>query len=175
MAEHLIFEAGEQTLGLAVDCVREVVRAVSLSPPVGQESFVEGLLNLRGQVVPVVDLGQRLNLQMPALAESDYLVVLSDQNDRLCAVRACGQVRLTSEAELVADTSSDADDELPAIASETNSNGHADSPLTASYVKVNRLIVPLLNPEALSKTAYSVVKASGVTESAITEHAEGHE
>ena len=49
MAEHLVFEAGEQTLGVKVDCVREVVRAVTLSRPVVQEDTVEGLLNLRGQ------------------------------------------------------------------------------------------------------------------------------
>lgn len=170
MAEHLVFEAGEQTFGVKVDSVREVVRAVTLSRPVAQEDAIEGLLNLRGQVVSVIDLEQFLNLQTPPLSQSDYLVVLSDRNDRLCAVRACGQVRLTTDAELVVDSPAAQDDDI----NETNSQparqaiGQADAArppeaVTAGYLRVGHLVVPLLDPEALSRIAQSSVEAASVS------------
>lgn len=174
MAEHLIFEAGEQTLGVAVDCVQEVVRAVTLSPPVGQEGAIEGLLNLRGHVVSVIDLGQCLNLEMPALAESDYLVVLTDRSGRLCAVRACGLVKLTSEADLVVDSAAGSRLGPTAGNSETQFDNQAALPLTAGYLKVDRLVVPLLNPEALSGSAHSVIQNSGASATTAAESAEGN-
>lgn len=132
MAEYLVFQVGEQSFGVAVDSVREVVRAATLSNSAAQPDTVEGHLNLRGGVVPVVDLGRLLNFETVAMSTSDFLVVMSDSRDRLCAVRSNSEVQLTSEAELV---------ENPA--------GGKPHGSTAGQIRVGRAIVPLLNPDRL--------------------------
>jgi chemotaxis signal transduction protein len=132
MAEYLVFQVGEQSFGVAVSCVREVVRAATLSASAAETDTVEGLLNLRGGVVPVVDLGRLLKFQTVAMSASDYLVVLADSRDRLCAVRSNSEVQLTSEAEVV---------EHP---------GSGDPHQSAvGQIRVGRAIVPLLNPDRL--------------------------
>jgi purine-binding chemotaxis protein CheW len=48
--------------GLPLDCLVEVVRMAALAPVPTAPSFVLGLLDLRGRVVPVLDLRRRLGL-----------------------------------------------------------------------------------------------------------------
>jgi purine-binding chemotaxis protein CheW len=132
MAEYLVFQVGDQSFGVAVSCVREVVRAATLSATAEDADTVEGLLNLRGGVVPVVDLGRMLKFQTVALSVSDYLVVLAGSRDRLCAVRSNSEVQLTSEAEVV------------------ENSGSGDSHrATSGQIRIGRDIIPLLNPDRL--------------------------
>jgi len=90
--EFAVFSISEVVFAFDVSDVREILRAASLSPapaPAG----VEGLLNLRGQVVPVVDIRSILGLPAREIAVSDYLVVLESEGRR-ATVRTESHVRL---------------------------------------------------------------------------------
>lgn len=54
------FRLGAQVIALDVAQVREVVRWQSPTPLPGAPSLIEGVIELRGSVVPVVDLGRAL-------------------------------------------------------------------------------------------------------------------
>jgi purine-binding chemotaxis protein CheW len=73
--EILIFEVGGQRYGLPARDVQEVVRAVAMQPLPKAPAVVEGVINLRGQVVPVLDIRARFRLPAKALAPSDHLVI----------------------------------------------------------------------------------------------------
>ncbi|MEO8622479.1 MAG: chemotaxis protein CheW [bacterium] len=77
--------AGVQ-VALPVSSVKEIVRAVALAIVPGAPRLLEGALNLRGTLVPVVDLRLRLGLPSRANDPSDSLIVLAT-NARLLAVR----------------------------------------------------------------------------------------
>jgi purine-binding chemotaxis protein CheW len=72
----LVFELEGRRFGVPADRVREVVRAVALTPVPGAPSVVEGLLDLRGEVLPVLDLRRRFELPIRPLKLSDQLIVL---------------------------------------------------------------------------------------------------
>lgn len=56
------FALGDYQCALALDDVREVLRVVAVTPlPVAPE-FVEGVINRRGHVTPVIDLRKRVGL-----------------------------------------------------------------------------------------------------------------
>ena len=57
------FTIGEVNYGIPVDQVREVRDMQSVTPVPGAPSYVEGVTNLRGQIITVMDLRTRLNLQ----------------------------------------------------------------------------------------------------------------
>ena len=78
VAKVLIFEIGGQRYGLPAADVRELVRAVAILPlPLPLESaFLEGVFDLRGTVVPVVDLRARLRLPSKAVEPSDHLIII---------------------------------------------------------------------------------------------------
>ena len=54
------FEVGGHTYAIDVSQVREVVRWQAVTPLPNAPSLIEGVIDLRGAVVPVVDLGRAL-------------------------------------------------------------------------------------------------------------------
>ena len=60
--EILVFEINGQRFGIRAVDVVEVLRAATLTPLPTAPSLIEGLLNLRGRVVPVLDVRERLGL-----------------------------------------------------------------------------------------------------------------
>ena len=62
--------------------VREIVRAVAIAPLPAAGAIVEGAINVRGQVIPVLDLRARFGLPPEPLAIDHHLVIAtSDQRD----------------------------------------------------------------------------------------------
>jgi purine-binding chemotaxis protein CheW len=57
--------------------IREIIRLPKLAPLPRALPFVEGVINLRGQVIPVVDLRKRFGLPPLENRESSRLLILS--------------------------------------------------------------------------------------------------
>ena len=77
---------GGATLGLPAQAVREIVRAVAITPLPGAPAIIEGVIDLRGVLVPIVDARARLALTPRTLDPSEFMVVL-EAGERLVAVR----------------------------------------------------------------------------------------
>ena len=73
--EVLLFTLEGQRYALPMQDVRELVRAVRLTPLPRAPAVVEGLLDLRGELLPVLDMRRRFRLPARPLATSDHLVV----------------------------------------------------------------------------------------------------
>ena len=86
LLELLIFEVGGQRFGLAVSDVHEIVRAVPPVPLLGSPAGIEGVINVRGSVVPVLDIRRRFHLPARPLEYTDHLVI-ARVTDRLVALR----------------------------------------------------------------------------------------
>jgi purine-binding chemotaxis protein CheW len=56
------FTIGEVNYGVPVEQVREVRDMQTVTPVPGSPAFVEGVTNLRGQIITVMDLRKRLGL-----------------------------------------------------------------------------------------------------------------
>ncbi|RKH73523.1 purine-binding chemotaxis protein CheW [Corallococcus interemptor] len=75
--EVLLFTLERQRYGLPVEDVRELVRAARLTPLPQAPDVVEGLLNLRGDLLPVLDLRRRFRHPARALSPMDHFIVAS--------------------------------------------------------------------------------------------------
>ncbi|CAM4449640.1 purine-binding chemotaxis protein CheW [Corallococcus exiguus] len=84
--EVLLFTLERQRYGLPVEDVRELVRAARLTPLPQAPDVVEGLLNLRGELLPVLDLRRRFRHPARALSPMDHFIVAST-GGRLVAMR----------------------------------------------------------------------------------------
>lgn len=60
--QYLTFEVAGDEYGLPILRVREILRYEALTRVPGMPACVRGVCNLRGQVVPVIDLGVKLGL-----------------------------------------------------------------------------------------------------------------
>jgi purine-binding chemotaxis protein CheW len=75
LVEVLVFEVGGRRYGLRAADVREILRAVTVVPLPRAPAIVEGVINLRGAVVPVLDLRSRFGLPAKAAEPADHLIV----------------------------------------------------------------------------------------------------
>ena len=82
----LTFQLDRRPYAFPADRVVQVVQMVAISPLPGAPSVVEGVVNLRGTVIPVYDLRQRFGLPLHPIDPSQHLVFLA-AGPRTAAVR----------------------------------------------------------------------------------------
>ena len=58
----VVFQLGAELYGVDIARVHEIIRLQSITRVPRAPSFVEGVINLRGKVIPVVDLRRRFGL-----------------------------------------------------------------------------------------------------------------
>lgn len=84
--EILLFALDGQRYALWADDVRELLRAVAIVPLPRAPRIVEGVINLRGRIVPVLDFRGRFGLPRKDVEPSDHLIVAA-VGSRLVAIR----------------------------------------------------------------------------------------
>jgi purine-binding chemotaxis protein CheW len=96
--EVVLFEVAGQLYGLPAADVRELVRAVAIVPLPQAPAIVEGIINLRGKVVPVLDIRSRFRLPSKPVDPADHLLVAT-AGEYLVAVRADRAINLVQLAQ----------------------------------------------------------------------------
>ncbi|AKK64015.1 chemotaxis protein [Xanthomonas oryzae pv. oryzicola] len=91
----LRLRCGEQTYALELLKVQEVVLPVPLLPLRGTASAMLGIMNLRGQVVPVIDLGVHLGAS-PVDMDLHTRVVVLEENGETMGLRVSAVEDVTS-------------------------------------------------------------------------------
>jgi purine-binding chemotaxis protein CheW len=72
----VVFELGAEFYGVEISRVHEIIRLQSVTHVPRAPSFVEGVINLRGKVIPVVDLRRRFGLPSGEHTRASRIVVL---------------------------------------------------------------------------------------------------
>lgn len=72
-------------LGIPVDTVDRVIMAAEITPLPDVPAAIAGVINIHGEVMPVVDLRKRFRLPSRSLAPSDHFVIVRPR-DRALAV-----------------------------------------------------------------------------------------
>lgn len=99
-----MFAVEGERYAVAASAVREVVRAVAVRRLPGAPAAVEGVVDVRGELVPVYDLRARFGLPRRDVHPSEHFVVAT-AGDRPAAVRADRVEGLASVADAAADAS----------------------------------------------------------------------
>ncbi|MFQ5840724.1 MAG: chemotaxis protein CheW [Candidatus Methylomirabilales bacterium] len=94
------FEMGQEEFGVEVGLIQEIVRVPEITWVPEAAWCVEGVINLRGRIVPVIDLKKRLRLgEVKRSRQSRVLVVEIDKRLVGLLVDAASEVlRLPTEA-----------------------------------------------------------------------------
>ena len=65
------FQLGDELYGVDIMDVKEIVKTQSVRPIPQAPYYVEGIFNLRSQIIPVVSLHKRFRLKMLEITEDD--------------------------------------------------------------------------------------------------------
>lgn len=80
IVEIIEFKLGGESYGIELAFVREVYPLKHFTPLPGVPSFILGIVNVRGQILPVVDLRKFLNLPENGMGELDKVIILRDDH-----------------------------------------------------------------------------------------------
>ena len=70
------YKLGEETYGINVMQVQEVLRHTEIAPVPGATEYVLGIINLRGNVVTVIDTRSRFGLEPTDLTDNTRIVII---------------------------------------------------------------------------------------------------
>lgn len=74
------FRIGRETFGLPIASVREIVRVPEITSVPNAPDYIEGVINLRGRIIPVVDLRKRFGDSRTEANKKNRIVVVELQN-----------------------------------------------------------------------------------------------
>lgn len=74
--KYLVFQVGEVRCGIDILGIEGINWVPAITPVFSAPDYVKGLLNLRGQLVTVFDLGKRLGLGECHLSQTSRIIII---------------------------------------------------------------------------------------------------
>lgn len=74
--KYLTFSLGNEEYGIGILKVKEIIGMMRITPVPQTPDFVKGVINLRGKVIPVIDLRLRFNMDENGYTERTCIVVV---------------------------------------------------------------------------------------------------
>ena len=81
--QYLTFMLGGKVYGLEILNIKEIIEFGEITEVPMTPDFIAGVINLRGSVVPVVDLSQRFSGKATVIAKRTSIIILEVENDDL--------------------------------------------------------------------------------------------
>ena len=83
---HIVgFQVGRETYGVPIMSLHEIVRVPEITAVPDAPEYMEGVINLRGKIVSVIDLRKRLGQTKVAPSRRNRILVV-EHNGRLCGL-----------------------------------------------------------------------------------------
>lgn len=73
----LVFTLGKSRHALPLSDVQQVIRVVEITPLPQLPDFIRGVINIRGKVIPVIDLRTRLGLPSREMRLDDRFIIVT--------------------------------------------------------------------------------------------------
>ncbi len=77
------FVIGKELFGVDILMVQEIIRETPITPIPNSPDFIEGVINLRGNIIPVIDLRKRLNLREGTAPPGQTWIMILNVNGRI--------------------------------------------------------------------------------------------
>ncbi len=132
----VIFELAGGSYGVDIQFVREINRLIDIRPIPKAPDFVEGIINLRGTIVPVVDLGLRFGLAPTEKSKDTRIVVIEN-----------GEHTLGMKVDEVSEVLRIPADEIDSATNMTTTG--IDLDFVEGVGKVGERLILILNPDKL--------------------------
>lgn len=79
----VVFKLAQEEYGVKIVQVKEIINLTEVTPLPQAHSAVEGVINLRGQIIPIIDLKKRLGLAVQEYSSEARVIVVEIENQFL--------------------------------------------------------------------------------------------
>ncbi len=144
--KYLTFTLEKEEYGIGILKVKEIIGMIPITPVPRTPEFVKGVINLRGKVLPVVDLRLKFSMgEIPYNERTCIIVVEIDNQDEMVLIGIV--VDAVSE---VLSISGDAIEDPPAFGTKLSTDYILGMAKTETGVKILLNIDQVLNQEDIS-------------------------
>jgi len=126
----VIFSLGTEEYALPITRVQEIIRYTEPRVVASRTAWIRGAINLRGKIVPVCDLAERLGLQLERREVGKIVIVETETGTAGVIVDDVEEVLTVDDAQL---------EDVPA----------ADAAYVDAIAKLDDRLAILLNPDGL--------------------------
>lgn len=99
------FQLGEELYGVDIMDVKEIVRVQDIRPIPNAPYYVEGIFNLRSEIIPIINLHKRFHLKKAQLEEGDeylggFIIINIDGNKIGIIIDRIARVVMVQQGEI---------------------------------------------------------------------------
>lgn len=76
LQQYTVFSIGQQLCALSIEEVVEIIRVQTITEVPGVEAYIKGMLNLRGSIIPVVDLRKRFRMPVLPFQKKTRIIIV---------------------------------------------------------------------------------------------------
>lgn len=143
----ITIKIGEYLFGIDLQHVREVNRFLDITPVALAPEFVAGLMNLRGQIVTVIDPGIKLHMEKRKISKTSRCVILKTATeDATISLKDILGILVDSIGDIYTVNNSEIEPSPPNV-------GEIDEQLISGIVKLENELLIILKMETLLQAA----------------------
>ncbi|MBK7993229.1 MAG: purine-binding chemotaxis protein CheW [Blastocatellia bacterium] len=79
----ILFKVASEIFAVEISLVKEIVPFQNITPVPDAYNFVEGIINLRGKIVTIIDMRKRLHTQIAESKEKTSRIIILEIDDKL--------------------------------------------------------------------------------------------
>lgn len=83
----VVFGLGKEEYALDIQYIQEIIGLQETTKVPNMPQYVEGVVNFRGRIIPVIDLAQKFNLETKDQDDSARLIVLEFVQDKPIGIK----------------------------------------------------------------------------------------
>ena len=99
--KYLSFMVGNEEFGIEIFCVKEIINIVSITQVPSSPSYVKGIINLRGDIIPVMDVRARFRMEERPYDDVTCIIVVEQKGDNIgLIVDSVNEVKYIKESNI---------------------------------------------------------------------------
>lgn len=153
--KYLTFELKGEIYGLQILKVQEIIGMMNVTRVPKTQDFIRGVINLRGKVIPVVDLRLKFGLESKEDTERTCIIVMQFKN--VATVMTMGII--VDEVREVINIEGEQIEDTPAFGADTNTD------FILGVGKVNQKVIMLLDVDKVLSTGEAALMDQVLDES----------
>lgn len=80
----VLFTLENRQFALRLDCVERVIRAAEITPLPKVPDIIMGIINIHGEIVPVVNIRRRFSLPERNISVNDQIIIIKSPRRKFC-------------------------------------------------------------------------------------------
>src|SRR5690554_2276830 len=81
--QFIVFTIGDERFGVDVNQAREIIPSTDITRVPNSRDFVTGVINLREEIIPIIDLQKKLALNMSSARDIDEKIIIIELDNSL--------------------------------------------------------------------------------------------